>query len=122
MKWTDPQRGKRRHSLLTKQLAATLPALGDTDGAQSLDEAKLCVKLFSPYSGWKWYITEYDADSEHGECFGYVEGFENEWGYFSLAELASTEFKLTPRSVPVPAIERDLHWQPCSFADLKEGS
>ena len=36
------------------------------------------VKLFSPYIGWRWYITEWEAET--GLCFGLVEGFETEFG------------------------------------------
>ena len=63
------------------------------------------VKLFSPYTGWRWYITEWDAET--GLCFGLVEGFETELGYFDLTELAGvTVFG------GVPAVERDLYWEP----------
>ena len=64
------------------------------------------VKLFSPYNGWTWYVTEWDADT--GECFGLVQGFETELGYFSLDELAGGHGVW--RSVP--AVERDLYWKP----------
>lgn len=35
-------------------------------------------------NGWRWLITEYD---QNDLFFGYVLGFENEWGYISLTEL-----------------------------------
>ena len=45
------------------------------------------AKLFSPYTGWRWYITEWDPETRL--CFGLVEGFETELGYFDLTDLAS---------------------------------
>jgi len=38
----------------------------------------------APKSSWEWYATEINDD---GICFGYVMGFENEWGSFSVQEL-----------------------------------
>ena len=70
------------------------------------------VKLFSPYSNWTWYVTEWDAET--GTCFGLVEGFETELGYFSLDELAeATVFG------GVPAVERDLYWQPKTLGEIR---
>lgn len=36
-------------------------------------------------NGWKWYITEYSK--KENIAFGYVKGFEDEWGYISIEEL-----------------------------------
>ena len=36
-------------------------------------------------NGWKWYITEYSK--KENIAFGYVKGFEEEWGYISIEEL-----------------------------------
>ena len=45
------------------------------------------VKLFDPCGSWTWFISEWDPATD--ECFGLVHGFEKEYGYFSLQELAS---------------------------------
>ena len=72
------------------------------------------AKLFSPYTGWRWFITEWNAET--GECFGLVEGFETELGYFSLNELAeATVFG------GVPAVERDLYWEPTTLGEIRRG-
>lgn len=55
---------------------------------------------------------EYDP-AEH-LCFGWVEGFEKEWGYFSLDELAEAR---GPLGLP---IERDLHFVPTPRSILLE--
>ena len=51
---------------------------------------------------------------ETGTCFGLVQGFETELGYFSLDELAeATVFG------GVPAVERDLYWQPKTLGEIR---
>ena len=70
------------------------------------------MKLFSPYSGWRWYITEWDPDT--GLCFGLVEGFEMELGYFDLTELAEATVLGS-----VSAVERDLYWEPKALEEIR---
>lgn len=89
---------KRGHLLLPKELKAKLPALNATDGD---NQARAIIKFFSPFMGWTWYAFEYDP--EDNLFFGFVEGFEKEWGYFSLEELDTT---MAMRGL-VPAVERD---------------
>ena len=48
---------------------------------------------------------------------GLVEGFERELGYFDLTELAETTV-----FGGVPAVERDLYWQPRTLGQIKSGS
>ena len=60
------------------------------------------------FSGWYWFATEkaYKQDSLiNGQVykddtiwFGYVQGFEEEWGYFSQAEIES----LKPKTWEIP--------------------
>ena len=76
--WQDNHSGLRRHKLMTRELADTIPPLYANDGADDPDAVLARVKLFSPYNGWRWYITEWDAET--GRCFGLVEGFETELG------------------------------------------
>ena len=113
--WQDNHSGRRRHKLMTKELADTIPALYANDGADDPDAVVAGVKLFSPYTGWRWYITEWDAET--GTCFGLVEGFETELGYFDLAELSEvTVFG------SVPAVERDLYWAPQTLGEIRRQS
>ena len=103
--WQDNHSGLRRHKLMTKELTDTIPPLYANDGADDPDAVVARVKLFSPYNGWRWYVTEWEAET--GLCFGLVEGYETELGYFDLTELAEvTVFG------GVPAVERDLNWEP----------
>ena len=107
--WRDIRNG-RRHKLITRELEKMIPPLGGTDSVADLGDLVVPVKLFSPYSGWTWYIVE--LDPETGTCFGLVEGVETEAGYFDLIDLANATFG------EVPAVERDLHWRPTTIGEI----
>ena len=113
--WRDNHSGRRRHKLMTKDLGDTILAIGATANVDDYDAVLAPAKLFSPHTGWRWYITEWDPRT--GLCFGLVEGFESEVGYFDLTELAeATVFG------SVPAVERDLYWQPVTIGEIKRQS
>ena len=113
--WQDAHSGLRRHKLMTKELGDTIPAIGANENVEDHDAVLAPAKLFSPYTGWRWYVTEWDAET--GLCFGLVEGFETEIGYFDLTELAEvTVFG------GVPAIERDLYWKPQTLGEIRRES
>ena len=61
------------------------------------------VKLFDPCGSWTWYIQDWDGQDL---CFGYVEGFESEYGSFSLQELSEIE---GPMHI---GIEVDVYFKP----------
>ena len=110
--WRDKHSGVRGHALMTKELGDAIPALYANEHVSDFDDVLAVVKLFSPYTGWTWYVTEWRAET--GTCFGLVEGFETEIGYFDLTELAEvTVFG------GVPAVERDLYWQPKTIGEIK---
>ncbi len=113
--WQDKHSGKRGHQLMTQKLAETIPAIYANEKVADYDTVIAHAKLFSPYSNWTWYITE--LDPETGQCFGLVDGFERELGYFDLTELAETTV-----FGGVPAVERDLYWQPKTLGEIKRGS
>ena len=73
--------------LLTKENLKNLPALGSTDGQG--DQAVVQVKFFTPWDRGTWYATEYDPETR--TFFGLVDGFEKEYGYFSLDELEAVK-------------------------------
>ena len=110
--WQDRHSGLRRHKLMTKEIGDTIPAIGATANVEDNDDVLARAKLFSPYGNWTWYVTEWN--SETGLCFGLVEGFEMELGYFSLDELAeATVFG------SIPAVERDLYWEPKTIGEIR---
>jgi hypothetical protein len=97
--------------LLPDELRAQLPRLY----AQENEKDKMVyIKFFSPYSNWTWYVTEGETEEDDFIFFGLVFGFEREWGYFALNELQSTKV------LGVPAVERDLHFQPKRISEIKE--
>ena len=113
--WRDNHSGRRGHQLMTGKLGDTIPALYANEDVEDYDTVLARAKLFSPYSNWTWYIME--LDPETGQCFGLVEGFEKEMGYFDLTELAETTV-----FGGVPAVERDLYWEPKTLGEIKNGS
>ena len=94
--------------ILTKELLKKLPNIGDNE--KNNKEHIAHVKLFGG-SSWSWYITEYDPIKKL--CFGLVDGFEKELGYFSLDELLSLKFP--PLGLP---IERYLCFESTPIKEL----
>ena len=67
------------------------------------------------HTGWRWYVTGWDPET--GICFGLVEGFETELGYFHLSELAKSTVLGN-----VPAVERDPYWEPKTIGEIRRQS
>lgn len=95
------------HNLMPPEIAVTVPALYSTEND---DDPLVRVKIFTPDSGWTWYVLEYSP--EERLCFGLVEGFEKELGYFSLNELEGVTGPMGLR------IERDLYFTPCPLSKV----
>ena len=72
----------------------------------------LKLKFFDPCGSWTWYAVDGQPVGSDYEFYGFVKGFESEWGYFSLNELEEFVGKLGV------GIERDLHFRPKSFSEL----
>ena len=92
--------------LLTTELRRQLPTLGAT---AERDDALALVKFFTPDSSRTWYAAEFDGTDVF---YGLVDGFEVEFGTFSLAELSSVRGTL---GLP---IERDLFFKPVPILEL----
>lgn len=101
------------HILIPTGMEDYIPSIAEVDLIPQ-EKMMLWVKLFSPVSNWTWYVAAYDPESKI--AFGYVEGFENEWGDFSIEELETTPLPFWLR------IERDLWFTPVLFPELKGGS
>lgn len=95
--------------LMPKRVAEMVPPLYATE-----DEGDPIarVKLFSSVSAWTWYVTEYDPAT--GEAFGLVEGFADEWGYFSIPE-----FEALNRAKGFGVIERDESFEPAPVREVR---
>ena len=93
--------------LMTEEIKKKIPAIGSQE---KVENPLVQVKFFCPWSKWTWYATEFDPTD--GTFFGYVEGFENELGYFTLGEL---------EGIKGPAglkIERDLFFEPIPLKSI----
>jgi len=96
--------------LLTKENMKQLPPLYAQEGKGY--ESIAYVKLFTPDSDWTWYVTEFDPDTK--TCFGLVDGFEKELGYFSLNELENV------KGIMGLNIERDRWFTPKTLSKIIE--
>jgi len=95
--------------LLTNEVRAALPPLYSQEANP---DPTVPVKFFTPDGQWTWYATEFDGSDTF---FGLVDGFEEELGYFSLAEISAARGLL---GLP---IERDLHWHPKPLSHCYRG-
>ena len=102
--------GVRGHQLLPATVARKLPAIYSQE---NVDDPIAQVKLFSPYSGAVWYLTEYDPSTK--QAFGWADlGMGGgELGYIDLSELEG----LNRRGLPL--VERDLYWKPMPLSRAK---
>ena len=105
----EPNRGVRRHKLLTAELVEQMPGLYDSEGTPVADKL-ICAHYFTANADW--HIAE--LDRETGEMFGRCDvgmGFP-EWGYVTIQELAQLKVQF---GLPV---ERDLGFTPETAREL----
>jgi hypothetical protein len=95
--------------LLPKSLLKDVPPLYGTESVP-LAEKVVRLKLFIPWSSWTFYVVECDPDGV--TAWGVVRGFCDEIGYFNVPELAAV------RGPGGLTAERDLHFAPCTLAEL----
>ena len=88
--------------LLTEELRSKLPPLYSQE-AES--DPVVYVKFFLPGTRWTWYVTEGSLEEDDFRFFGWVQGLEDEFGYFLLSELESVK---TPLGL---GVERDLYFK-----------
>lgn len=94
--------------LLTEAIRRQLPPLRATENDP---DPLAVVKFFTPWSNWAWFVTEFDGEDVF---FGYVCGFEREWGYFNLVELEGLRGPWGQR------VERDSFFSPTRVSQLKK--
>ncbi len=106
----------RGMKLLTEEICKILPPLYSQDGKGG--KAIAYLKLFTPDSGFTWWITEGSPIKDESgaevdfHLLGLVEGQCKELGYVSLKELEEVR---GPMGLP---IERDLYWQPKTLEEI----
>jgi hypothetical protein len=103
--------------LLTAEIRRAIPPLYANED-KAFDDVIVVAKLFHPYGAGTWYVTEFDGEDT---LFGFVElGMGgDEWGYFSLSELTELRALVGGREMPFQAIERDSHFKPARWGDIK---
>ncbi|MCT7521153.1 DUF2958 domain-containing protein [Aliarcobacter cryaerophilus] len=95
--------------LLPLSKIKTIPNLYETEN----QEEKICyVKLFLPNSNWTWYIIEIDKQ-DNNTCFGFVDGLEQELGYFTLRELENLKGLFGLK------VELDTSFKPTKLSEIK---
>lgn len=97
------------HDLTPK---GVLPKLYSTENDK---DPMVRVKLFTPWTGWTWLLTECDAES--GLAFGYCHNSADpcgaELGYVDVGELKAVKGPFGLK------VERDLLWEPCKLSEAK---
>lgn len=117
----EPLEGMRRHKLFPKDVERALP---DLYTQEDVPDPVVHLKLFSPYSGMRLYVTEarrvdtQDDGTPGGEpdvlLYGYMTGVHvPEWGYSSLREHAEA----AGMGGRLPLIERDCHFLPTPLSE-----
>lgn len=99
--------------LLTKEIIKKLPKLYATEEIELRDKTVVC-KFFCPWSSWTWYVIEMGVEDGETLFWGYVKGFEGEFGYFTLSELESIIHRSGLK------IERDRWFDPCKVSEIKD--
>ena len=51
-------------------------------------------EVYESFSGWYWFVVKYEAKKTNG--YGYVVGFESEWGTFYMSELQGSPSQIWP--------------------------
>ena len=96
--------------LLTAELRKSLPPLY---AQEENKDPVIHLKFFTPDAQWTWYVTEGSEEEGDFIFFGYVVGFEKEWGYFTLSELEAARGPLGL------AVERDLYFTATPFSTIR---
>ena len=96
-------------SLLTNEQLKSIPELY----ASTMLNDPICrFKIFLPNSNWTWYIIEIDKQ-DNNTCFGLVDGFEQELGYFTIKELENLKGLFGLK------VELDTSFKPTKLSKIK---
>jgi Protein of unknown function (DUF2958) len=97
--------------LLPNEIEITIPKLYSQE---QIEDPTVYVKFFDPSGSWTWFATEGERQSDGDFLFfGRVDGFEREFGYFSLRELESVRGRFGL------GIERDLSFKPVALSEAR---
>lgn len=95
--------------LVPESILKYMPPLYATEHVP-LEEKVVRVKLFVPWSPWTFWLIECEKNGP--VAWGLVVGHDAEFGYIDLSELEEV------RGPSGLTIERDIHFAPCTVAEL----
>lgn len=101
-------------NLLPEEAKKVLPKLYHYEETKTPPVA--VIKFFDPTGSWTWYAAEGQEEDDDFIFWGLVDGFEAEYGYFSLNELQHA--KDGQRGLSALPIERDLYFHPTPLKEL----
>jgi len=102
-------KGDKQMSLIPQDIFNKIPNLYETENQKD----KICyVKLFLPNSNWTWYIIEIDKQ-DNNTCFGFVDGLEQELGYFTIRELENLKGMFGLK------VELDVSFKPTKLSKIR---
>ena len=114
--WEDNHSGLRRHKLMTKELADTIPPLYANDGADDPDAVVAKAKLFSAPT------TAGAGTSPSGTPRPDCASASSRGSRQNSATSTSPSWRRSPFSASVPAVERDLYWAPQTLGEIRRQS
>ena len=113
--WQDNHSGPRGHQLMTKEIADTIPPLYANDGAGRPRRRPRPSQAIQSLQ--RLALVHHRVGPRDRTVLRPRRGFEVELGYFDLTELAEvTVFG------GVPAVERDLYWEPQTLGEIRRQS
>ena len=95
--------------LLDDELRARLPSLHSQEGEM---DPVVQARFFLPGTIWTWWVIEGEEQGGDFLFFGFVNGIEDEFGYFCLSELLSAMSRIGV------AVERDRTFQPGKLTEV----
>ena len=88
---------------------AHMPALYATE-KDEIEDSVFLMRFYHPLCRWSWFAVEYDPTEK--VFFGLTDAEFQEWGYFSLLEMAFAETQGVP-------VMWDVDFKPIRFGDWK---
>lgn len=102
--------------LITKAIEKKFEKFPLGSQENKMEDAEVLLKVFNPYGGQTWLITEAEKEEDDWYCFGCVNLFGFwEWGYISLKELQ--ELKVNVFGMQM-GLERDRYCDGMTVREL----
>ena len=112
--WQDNHSGRRRHKLMTKELGEKIPPSEPTRTPPTTTPSSPPPSYSAPTPAGAG--TSPSGTARPACASASSRGSRRKLGYFDLTELAETTV-----FGQVPAVERDLYWEPKTLGQIKSG-